>query len=77
MSLTYQVYRSKIRIQYTRHGRYHRIGGPAFVYQNADVCYYEYGLRHRANGPAVSYPDRNTIATYLRGVQTDDIKYGS
>lgn len=34
-------------------GEYHRVDGPAIVYENGDMSWYLNGERHRSDGPAV------------------------
>lgn len=39
------------------HGRYHRIDGPAIVYEDGTQEFYNLDLLHNRNGAAVVYPD--------------------
>jgi hypothetical protein len=38
-----------------KHGKFHRLGGPAIEYLSGAEEWYENGLRHRLNGPAEIY----------------------
>lgn len=45
MSLKYQCFRERnYRLIYTRHGRKHKIGRPAVIYDNSGVYWYVYGI---------------------------------
>ena len=43
----------KNTIVYFLNGEYHREDGPAFIYDNGDICWYLNGKLHRTDGPAV------------------------
>ena len=42
-----------ILYRYNRKGQLHNTQGPAVVYANGSVWYYQNGKRHRTDGPAV------------------------
>lgn len=41
--LRYKVIRTTLRLKYFRHGRYHRLDGPAVLWVNGDLYWYQYG----------------------------------
>ena len=42
---------------YNKHGKLHRIGGPAAIFADGAEIWYQNGVFHRTNGPAVIYPN--------------------
>jgi hypothetical protein len=50
-----------------KHGKFHRLGGPAIEYLSGAEEWYENGLRHRSDGPAAKFGD-GTKFWRLRGI---------
>jgi hypothetical protein len=40
-------------ISYHRHKAKHRINGPAIIFNDSEMGWYQYGLIHRTDGPAM------------------------
>jgi hypothetical protein len=49
-------------------GCLHREDGPAVVYPNGDLYWYQFGERHRTDGPAIEYP-AGDVYWFLNGVK--------
>jgi hypothetical protein len=46
----------------------HREDGPAVVYPNGDLYWYQFGQPHRTDGPAIEYP-AGDVYWFLNGVK--------
>jgi hypothetical protein len=42
---------------WARFGKFHRVDGPAKIYEDGTLEWYIHGLLHREDGPAVIFPD--------------------
>jgi hypothetical protein len=65
MSLTYQSNIEQISpnfysLSHKRHGRTHKINGPAIIWNTSELWFYQYGNLHRLNGPALTLADKST-----------------
>lgn len=76
MSLKYQVeYEINLGLlEYCRYGEPHRVGGPAVMWQDSDLFWYEYEKLHRLDGPAVIY-NNNALSYYIRGKKYSSSEY--
>lgn len=45
----------EIHKEWKYHGMFHRVDGPAVIYENSDEEWYLFGKKHRVDGPAVTY----------------------
>ncbi len=58
---------------YNDQGQRHREDGPAIMFSNGDMSYFQNGLRHRTDGPAVVYGDGKYIEYHINGIEyTED-----
>lgn len=58
-------------MRYHRHGRAHRIHGPAILWEDGDMVWAQYNQAHRTDGPA-SLPMRRY---YIRDVYYTEEEY--
>lgn len=72
MSLKYEVSITD-RLSFNRHGNTHRVGGPASIWKDGDMFWYQYGRSHRDDGPADVFNNGRRVY-YFRGLRyTQDI----
>jgi hypothetical protein len=55
-------------IIYRRHGKFHRINGPAMLLKIGTQFWHQYGQFHRTDGPAIIWSDGDK-RRYIRGVR--------
>jgi hypothetical protein len=53
-------------MSYCKHGKTHRTDGPAVMYDDGDMFWYQYGLIHRTDDPAIIY-NTGSQYWYIRG----------
>jgi hypothetical protein len=53
MCLKVEVIISSQYLHYCQHGEYHRVNGPAMLYQDGTQFWYRYSKLHRDGGPAI------------------------
>ncbi len=53
--------------KYTKHGYYHRLNGPAVLWNTGEQSWLQYDQYHRTNGPAIIAPRYDFITHYHRG----------
>jgi hypothetical protein len=57
------------RILYKRHGEFHRVDGPASLWEGGFLRWLQYDQQHRKDGPAVIYSDGEEVF-WIRGIRT-------
>ena len=50
-----------------KRGSYHRLNGPAIIYNDGDTTWFRHGLRHRDDGPALVWTVENREEWYRDG----------
>ena len=73
MGLKYEVRydTEECAMGYRRHEAYHRIGGPAIMWDDGDMRWCQYGQRHRDDGPVYS----TYQLYYFRGLEYTKLEF--
>ena len=58
MSISCQSIRYDNTLEHTKHGKCHRLSGPAFIWQDNELIWCQYGDLHNMTGPAIINSDR-------------------
>lgn len=68
MSLKYEVKLSD-GLRFYRHGRLHRMDGPADIWSDNDMYWVQYGRLHRTDGPANIWPQASIVRYFIKNVE--------
>lgn len=71
MTLKYETQRITLgvyTIKYFRHGLLHRSNGPAKLWTDGDMSWFEYDQKHRIDGPAALWEQNLQIGYFIRGI---------